>query len=159
SPVLPLILGGIGYFIWSTWHIERIALLQIYTTFEGACEAESGGRWSSRGSVRAALRGDLRRSGSIAQTIRDRAFRVVPSPAAFGLLAAFVCLAWWLAPQFGRSLEAILIPPQWVSLTAFDVLFRITVVASMFATAWGALRLVVVWAGLRECLAGFGRMP
>jgi hypothetical protein len=159
SPVLPLILGGIGYFVWCTWHIERIALLQNYTTFEGACEAEFGSQWVPRPTVRSALREDFRRSGGIARTIRSRLFQVVPSPAAFGLLAVFACLAWWLAPQFGRSLEAILIGSRGASLTAFDVLFRVTVIASMFATAWGALRLVVVWAGLRQCLAGFGRMP
>jgi hypothetical protein len=53
----------------------------------------------------------------------------------------------------------MLITPRLGSLAAFDLLFRTTVLASMFATAWGAYRLIVVWAGLRECLAGFARMP
>ena len=42
SPVLPLVLGGIGYAVWCTWHIERISLLRSSTTFETACEAELG---------------------------------------------------------------------------------------------------------------------
>jgi hypothetical protein len=159
SPVLPLILGGIGYAVWCTWHIERIALLRYYTTFEIACEEELGSKWSPPMTFRSALRDDLRRSGTIARTIRSRLFQVIPSPGALSVLAAFLCLAWWLSPQFGRSLEAMLIRPSFGSLATFDLLFRATVLASMFATAWGAYRLIVVWAGLRDCLAGFARMP
>jgi hypothetical protein len=159
SPMLPLILGGIGYGVWCTWHIERIALLRNYTTFEDACEEELGSQWLPPMTYRSALRDDLRRSGTIVRTIRSRLFQVIPSPGALGVLAAFLCLAWWLSPQFGRSLEAMLVTPLLGSLPAFDLLFRTTVLASMFATAWGAYRLVVVWAGLRECLAGFARMP
>lgn len=159
SPVLPLILGGIGYAVWCTWHIERIALLRTYTTFESACEVELGSQWSPPMTFRSALRDDLRRSGSIARVIRGRLFQVVPSPVALGILVAFLALAWWLMPQFSRSLETMLITPILGRLPAFDLLFRGTVLASMFATAWGACRLVVVWAGLRECLTGFSRMP
>ncbi len=159
SPVLPLVLGGVGYAVWCTWHIERISLLRYYTTFETACEEELGSRWMPRMTFRSALRDDLRRSGTIARTIRSRLFQVVPSPGALGVLVAFIGLAWWLSPQFGRSLESLLIRPWLGSLGAFDALFRATVLGSMFATAWGAYRLVVVWAGLRECLAGLSRLP
>jgi hypothetical protein len=159
SPVLPLVLGGIGYAVWCTWHIERIALLRLYTTFESACEEELGSRWMPRMTFRSALRDDLRRSGRMARTIRSRLFRVVPSPGALGVLVAFTGLGWWLSPLFGRSLESLLIRPGLGSLGAFDLLFRATVLASMFATAWGAYRMVVVWAGLRECLGGFSRLP
>ena len=94
-----------------------------------------------------------------ARTIRSRLFQVVPTPGALGVLIAFIGLAWWLAPHFGRSLESLVMRPWLGSLGAFDVLFRATVIGSMFATAWGAYRLAVVWAGLRECLAGLSRLP
>ena len=159
SPVLPLILGGVGYAVWCTWHIERVALLRNSTTFESACEEELDTQWTPALTFRSALRDDLRRSGSIARAVRSRLFQVVPSPGALGLLLAFLAVGWWLLPQFGRSFETMLITPLLSPLPAFDLLFRAAVLASMFATAWGAYRLLVVWAGLRECLTGFSRMP
>jgi hypothetical protein len=159
SPVLPLVLGGIGYAVWCTWHIERIELLRLYTTFEHACEEELGSGWEPKMTFRSALRDDLRRVGRVARTIRGRLFQVVPSPGALGVLVAFTALGWWLSPLFGRSLESLLIRPRLGSLGAFDVLFRATVLASMFATAWGAYRLAVVWAGLRQCLSLLAQLP
>src|SRR4029078_2067241 len=37
SPVLPLVLGGLGLAVWCTWHLRRIALLQQRTLFERGC--------------------------------------------------------------------------------------------------------------------------
>jgi hypothetical protein len=81
----------------------------------------------------------------------------VPTNWALGLLVAFICLGVWLGPQFGRSLEALMTSSNEVPM--FDKLFRVTVVAMLLATSWGAFRLVVVWLGLRQCLEGFSRMP
>jgi hypothetical protein len=159
SPVTPLILGGIGYAVWCSWHIERIALLKVRTTFESVCEAELDASWSVRVTFDSALRDDLVRTATVASLIRARLFQVVPTLGAIGVLVAFGCLLPWLWPRFGRSLEAILTARSKEQVPAFDVLFRAMVVASMFATAWGAYRLIAVWDGLRQCLTGFSRMP
>jgi hypothetical protein len=159
SPILPLVLGGIGYAVWCSWHVERITLLKQRTTFESVCDAELEAPWSPRVTFGSALRDDLVRTATVARTIRNRLFQVVPSLGAIGVLVAFVCLVPWLWPRFGRSLEAILSFRSAQHLPAFDVLFRTMVLASMFATAWGAYRLLAVWDGLRQCLVGFSRMP
>jgi hypothetical protein len=159
SPVTPLVLGGIGYVVWCSWHIERIALLKVRTTFESVCEAELDASWSSRVTFGSALRDDLMRTATVTRLIRSRLFQVVPTLGAIGVLVAFGCLLPWLWPRFGRSLEAILTARSKQHVPAFDVLFRAMVVASMFATAWGAYRLIAVWDGLRQCLTGFSRMP
>jgi hypothetical protein len=156
SPILPLILGGVGYAVWCSWHIERIALLRGRTTFESACDSELDHPSGPPITIGSALRDDLLRTATVARTIRDRLFRVIPSVGAVGVLVAFFCLVPWLWPRFGLSLESILSDN---SLPTFDVLFRSMVLASMFATAWGAYRLLAVWDGLRQCLAGFSRMP
>lgn len=157
SPVLPLVLGGLGYAVWCTWHLRRIALLKQRTIFESVCEAELTSSPERRMTFRTALRDDLRRSAYDIRTIRLRLFRVVPTVWAGGLLVAFVCLGFWLWPQFGRSLEALMTSKDEVPM--FDKLFRVTVFAMFLATAWGAFRLAVVWLGLRKCLEGFSRMP
>jgi len=157
SPVLPLVLGGLGYAVWCTWHLRRIALLKQRTIFESVCEAELSSSPERRQTFRTALRDDLRRSAYDIRTIRLRLFRVVPTNWALGLLVAFICLGIWLWPQFGRSLEALMISAN--ALPMFDKLFRMTVFAMLLATAWGAFRLAVVWLGLRKCLEGFSRMP
>jgi hypothetical protein len=159
SPVLPLVLGGIGYVVWCSWHVERIALLKLRTTFESVCDVEFQAVSSPRVTFGSALRDDLRRTAIVARTIRNRLFQVVPSFGAIGVLVAFACLVPWLWPRFGRSLEAILTGRSVNHLASFDLLFRAMVLASMFATAWGAYRLIAVWDGLRQCLRGFSRMP
>ena len=159
SPVTPLVLGGIGYMVWCSWHVERIALLKIRTTFESVCDAELDASWSSRVTFGSALRDDLIRTATVTRLIRSRLFQVVPTIGAIGVLVAFCCLLPWLWPRFGRSLEAILTARSKEQVPAFDVMFRAMVLASMFATAWGAYRLIAVWDGLRQCLAGFSRMP
>lgn len=158
SPILPLMLGGIGYAVWCAWHLERIQLLKNQTTFENACETELADPYWSRVSFSSALRDDLRRSGAAVRTIRSRLFQVIPSPSAHYILLAFACLFVWLWPQFGLSFEALLTSRRF-GLPSFDWLFRVSVLASVFATAWAAYRLLVVWAGLQECLLGFSRMP
>ena len=158
SPVLPLVLGGIGYAVWCTWHLERIALLRNYTTFESVCEVELGAPWGSRISFSAALRDDLHRSAKTARSIRSRLFQVIPALGGVYLLVAFVWVGVWLRPQFALSLEAIVTTPH-LGLPFFDWLFRTIVLASLFATGWGAYRLALVWGGLRDALGGFGAMP
>ena len=158
SPVLPLVLGGLGLAVWCTWHLRRIALLQQRTIFESVCETELSAPRKPRTTFRTALRDDLRRSAVDIRAIRLRLFRVAPSNWAVGLIVAFLCLGVWVGPQFGRSLEALLSDaPDGVPM--FDKLFRLMVFAMLLATSWGAFRLAVVWLGLRKCLEGFARMP
>ncbi len=158
SPVLPLVLGGLGYAVWCTWHLRRIALLKQRTIFESVCEAELSTPPPNRMTFRSALRDDLRRSAIDIRTIRLRLFRIIPTNWALGLLVAFICLGFWLGPQFGRSLEALMTDSE-NGVPMFDKLFRVTVLAMLLATSWGALRLAAVWMGLRRCLEGFARMP
>jgi hypothetical protein len=159
SPILPLMLGGLGYAVWCTWHLHRVALLRNRTTFEEACASEHLAPDTLRLSVGFALRDDLRRAARTMGRIRDRLFQVIPTPGALAVLAAFACLGTWLWPQFGRSLESATLAPMTLGLTSFDWLFRITVMAMLFATAWGAYRLLAVWSGLRDVLEIFARMP
>jgi hypothetical protein len=37
SPILPLIVGGIGFAAWCTWHLARIHKMRELTAFEAAC--------------------------------------------------------------------------------------------------------------------------
>jgi hypothetical protein len=158
SPILPLMLGGIGYAVWCAWHLARIELLKNQTTFESVCEAELAHRHWSGVSFSSALRDDLRRSATSVRAIRSRLFQVIPSLSALFLLVGFGCLFLWLWPQLGLSFESLLMRPR-LGLPSFDWLFRLSVLASVFATAWGAYRLILVWSDLRECLMGFSRMP
>ncbi len=158
SPILPLMLGGIGYAVWCAWHLARIQLLKNHTTFESACEAEMAHRHWSGVSFSSALRDDLRRSAASVRAIRSRLFQVIPSFSAVFLLVGAGCLFLWLWPQLGLSFESLLMQPRF-GLPSFDWLFRVSVLASVFATAWGAYRLLLVWSDLHECLQGFSRMP
>lgn len=41
SPAVPLVLGGIVFALWSTWHLTRITILSETTAFEEACMSGS----------------------------------------------------------------------------------------------------------------------
>jgi hypothetical protein len=157
SPVLPLIVGGIGYAVWCTWHIHRLKLLKDRTTFEEACIPEANTPDVMRRTIGTALRDDLRRAARNMGLIRQRFFQVIPSVWSLTILVGFICLGGWLWPQFGRSLESIALGSD--HLSSFDWLFRVTVIAMLFSIAWGAFRLLLIWGGLSEVLQDFARMP
>ena len=158
SPLLPLVISGLGYTAWCTWHVGRVRLLGQHTVFETVCEAELRNRPTPNSVLRSSLRDDLKRCARDLRTIRGRLFRVIPATGALALLGTFGCLALWIQPQFGRSLESLLLQAPG-RLPPFDWLFRISVLAMFFATGWAAYRLLVVWQGLRQCLEGFSEMP
>ena len=105
SPLLPLVISGLGYTAWCTWHVGRVRLLGQHTVFETVCEAELRNRPTPNSVLRSSLRDDLKRCARDLRTIRGRLFRVIPATGALALLGTFGCLALWIQPQFGRSLE------------------------------------------------------
>ena len=160
SPLIPLIVSGVGFAVWASWHLRRIRLLTPVerTVFERACMAESRADRPADNSVQVAFRDDLHRTGRAMAGIRERLFLVMPDPGALVLLAFLLLAGIWLAPQFGHSMEAIVRQGAW-SFRLFDWLLWASALSTLFATAWAVYRLHSVWRALRHCLGTLQSMP
>ena len=158
SPLLPLILAGAGFAVWASWHLRRVALLRDPTVFECACAADLAGPPEWRSPVFTALHGDLRRAAKAVEQVRMRLFMLLPGAGALIMLGVLALLSLWIWPQFGVSLESLTLSRLW-GLSSFDLLFRISILASFTAITWAAFRLLAVWRALRRCLAAIRVMP
>jgi hypothetical protein len=160
SPLIPLIVSGVGFAVWSSWHLRRIRLLTPMerTLFERACLAESKADRSNDDSVQVAFRDDLHRTGRAIAGVRERLFLVIPDRGALVLLAFLGLAGLWLAPQFGHSIEAI-VRQGGGSFRMFDWLLWVSTLSTLFATAWAVYRLHSVWRALRACLGTLQGMP
>ena len=159
SPLIPLIVSGVGFAVWASWHLRRIRLLTPVegTLFERACIADTRTDRSNDDSVQLAFRDDLQRTGEAMAGIRERLFLVVPDRGALVLLVFLALGGLWLAPQFGRSIERIVRRDGGFSV--FDWLLWVSTLSTLFATAWAVYRLHSVWRALRACLARLQGMP
>jgi hypothetical protein len=160
SPLLPLLLAGLGYAVWCAWHVRRISLLRRRCTFERACiqELEQPPEHES-GHIVATFREDFRRAALGTEQVRWRLFLVMPNPGAIVLVIVIFLLLAWLWGQFGRTFEAIALPKQPGGANAFDWLLVSSICATLFATTWATYRFLAVWDALNECLEGVKSMP
>jgi hypothetical protein len=165
SPILPLIVGGIGFAAWCTWHLARVDQLREITAFEAACLSRLDEEvtdptgapatadpdedpWPARGL--STLGGRVRKAVNDA---RNRLFLLVPDWRGMLLLGIIVVLAWNLTGHFRPPLEMV------AGTRVFDRLLRLLVVGSLVATAWAVYRLLAVWRALQRCLVEVGTTP
>lgn len=165
SPILPLIVGGIGFAAWCTWHLARIHQLRDLTAFEAAClsrldakvEDALGGTsaaggddlpWRSRG-----LSTLSRPIVKAVNDARNRLFMMVPDWPGVLLMAVILVLARILMVHFRPPLEMV------ARTTVFDLLLQLLIVGSLVATAWAVYRLLAVWRALQRCLVEVGTTP
>jgi hypothetical protein len=87
--------------------------------------------------------------------VRASLFRLVPRRLGWALGVVIIGTAAWLWKQWTPTYEAAVLPHRfatWLGLTAFDLLFRLGVLASLAATCLGVLRFAAVWAAFRRVL-------
>jgi hypothetical protein len=166
SPILPLLVGGFGFAVWCTWHLDRIGRLRAVTAFEAAClsrvdqrvdaalqrgvraqEASDAG-WQARG-LSTLSPAVVRAVGEV----RNRLFLLVPNLRGMLLMWVILALAAILALHLRPPLEMVAGTP------AFDGLLRLLVVGSLVGTAWAVYRLLAVWRALQRCLVEVGSTP
>ena len=96
--------------------------------------------------------------------LRERLILVVPDGRGVFLLLVLAVIGYWLIQRFGITMEAAVFASHphgtgSTSSSAFDQLFRATVLSSLMLVAWTLYRLVIVWGALRGCLEGLARTP
>jgi hypothetical protein len=159
SPLLPLLLAGLGYAAWCAWHVRRISLLRQHCVFELACDRELQSAPGLAGTIAPPFREELRRAAMRTEQVRWRLFLVMPNPGAIILVFVIVSLLFWLWGEFGRTFEAIALPRTLGDANAFDWLLGTSICATLFATTWATYRFLAVWDALAECLEAVHAMP
>jgi hypothetical protein len=163
TPLVPLVASGLGFTAWCSWHLNRIRLLQSDTAF-GAASAreEPPARSATTDPQEVLVQEMITRQQQAAAKARDcwnSLFLVFPHRAAYALLILVCLLAVWLAPGFGRTLEALTFPADVRGLTRFDWLLRLGIFASFLTTLWAVIRLLAIWGALRACLDELTVLP
>ncbi|HEU4881976.1 MAG TPA: hypothetical protein VFT45_07025 [Longimicrobium sp.] len=168
SPILPLLVGGIGFAVWCTWHLNRIHHLRQVTAYEAACLSQEDSRvqealdgrgrseerkkedasWRTRG-----LSTLSPRTVEAVGEVRSRLYLLVPNLRGLVLMAVILALACILARYLRPPLEMM------AGTTVFDGLLRLLIVGSLVGTAWAVYRLLAVWRALQRCLVEMGTTP
>ena len=157
SPLLPLLVAAVGFVLWSLYQLQRVRLLRRWSGFELALLAREG------------RRGDwVDDAGEAARRTRMHLTWFVPDATTLALGICVALVGTWLIFQMPRSIEATVLPVRGVGSTAFDVLFRVTVIAALVSTVWTLHRFLTVWSDcqlvldkLGDCrlLEAFERLP
>jgi hypothetical protein len=141
SPALPLILGGLTYAAWCTWHLRRVSLLSQTTAYEEAWlgdeapmrpqQAVADTARSSAATQAATrsplmtpvivitrelesaqrMRDRLADAGEAVTSVRSRLLLLVPSFAALVLLGVLLLVGVVLNFQFGNTIESSTLSP------------------------------------------------
>jgi hypothetical protein len=157
SPIFPIVLSSAALAILCTWQLSRLRLLDEVTAFEEAFQLSST-------RISQIDADDITsRIAKGLHSARMHLSRVVPGiPSGLGRLFAillFVLLASALWMHFEPSFEAITGIPRIGRWTAFDVVFRLSILLIFIAAAWGVTRLVMVWRALRVTLNALDASP
>jgi hypothetical protein len=107
SPLVPLFVAGLGYFVWGTWHAERVRLLSTHTVFEAGMlhlAAEARGHRASARPLR--RRGARRTLEERVEQVREDLFLIVPSPLGVYIVLLLAMVGGGLLMRVGRTLES-----------------------------------------------------
>ena len=157
SPVFPIVLSSVALAILCTWQLSRLHLLDEVTAFEEAFAPDPT-------KVRQANVDEIKeRIAKGLHAARTDLSRVVPGlPAgvgrvAFALLFVVLSSALWI--HFEPSFEAITGLPRIGPWTAFDVVFRLSILVIFVSSSLALVRLVMVWRALRLTLKALNASP
>lgn len=157
SPIFPIVLSSAALAILCTWQLSRLTLLDEVTAFEEAFQLSP---------TRVAQTDVEEIKSRIAKGLhaaRMHLSRVVPdlpsgvSKLLTGLFVVALALALWI--HFEPSFEAITGLRRTGRWTAFDVVFRLSILMIFAASSWALARLVMVWRALRTTLRALDASP
>jgi hypothetical protein len=172
SPLVPVALAMAVLFCWTGWHLGRTRALRDQTTFEAAMRDT---RTAVRQADERTTPGTIAHLAVALAQARWSLFSLAPRPAYGALSVLLAALALWLVWQFDRSLENLMLPPAgqgiaafegllrlppgWRAFSAFDWLFRASVLAAFGSIMWGIVRMHQNWNALRSVFERMAETP
>jgi hypothetical protein len=159
SPLLPVVLAGMGFAAWSSWHLTRVELLLSSTAFEQSMTHQRG-TWLGKTPANRLVASTAERLSEYVYDVRNRLFFLVPNRIGALVLFLLATLLVWLALQMQPTIERVAFQlPNGLRIRSFDWLLRAAILATFGATAWAIYRLVSLWRGLGAVLNAIADTP
>ena len=156
SPLVPIALATTVLFCWTGWHLGRSRALRDQTTFEAALRER---RADSRGGDERTTPGTMAHLAVGLGQARWSLFSLAPRLSYAALSLLLLIIGVWLVWQFDRSLENLVLPALWQGFSAFDWLFRASVLAVFASIMWGLVRMHQIWNALRSVFERIADTP
>ena len=153
SPLLPLILCGAGFALWTGWQWRVTRRLHEETT--ATEEVALALARSTRGQK---TDDPLHRVARCVDATRTALFRIHPTLGGFALTALLVVLGALIFQRHIGSVERIVLAPifwRW----SYDLLFWIGTFSMLVTGAWAVYRIATTWGALQDALAGLSETP
>ncbi len=153
SPLLPLILCGAGFALWSGWQWRVTRRLHEETT------ATEEVALSLARSTRGQKTDDpLHRIAHCVDATRTALFRIHPTLGGFALTTLLLVLGVLIYQRHIGSVERLVLAPifwRW----SYDLLFWIGTFSMLVTGAWAVYRIATTWGALQDALAGLSETP
>jgi hypothetical protein len=162
SPLVPLILCGTGFALWSAWHWRLTHHLRTEQT-----ATELAALAHARVKRRRPLADPFSRAAACVENARAALFRIHPTGLGFAITTVLIVLGVLISIQRVGSLEQLAM--HGVALAgAYDLLFWIGTFSMLVTGAWAIYRVTATWSALQGALVAvsetplynaFGRLP
>ncbi len=153
SPLVPLILCGCGFALWSAWHWR---LTHHLRTEQTATELASLAH--ARVKRRRPLADPFSRASVCVESARAALFRIHPTGIGFALTAALLVLAVLVFTQHSGSLEQLVLVNTPLR-SSYDLLFWIGAMSMLVTGAWAIYRVTATWSALQGALIAVSETP
>ncbi len=153
SPLLPLILCGAGFALWTGWQWRVTRRLHEETT--ATEEVALALARATRGQT---TDEPLHRVARCVDTTRAALFRIHPTLGGFALTALLLVLGVLIYQRHVGSVERIVLAPvfwRW----SYDLLFWIGTFSMLVTGAWAVYRIATTWGALQDALGGLSETP
>ena len=153
SPLLPLMLCGAGFTLWSAWQwrvTHRLHRATIATEEVALAHARS--------MLGRSLHDPLSRAANCVESARASLFRIHPTGSGFALTATLMVLLLLIVQQHVGSVERLVLGQvewEW----SYDMLFWVGTFSMLVTGAWALYRIAATWHALQSALSVLGETP
>ena len=153
SPLLPLMLCGAGFAIWSAWQWRVTHRLYAETT--ATEEVALAHARSLRGRV---LNDPLSRATSYVDAARASLFRIHPTGMGFAVTGLLLVGGILICTQYVGTVERLVLEQsRWSS--SYDLLFWIGTFSMLVTGCWALYRIASTWGALQSALGALSETP
>ena len=153
SPLLPLMLCGAGFAIWSAWQWRVTHRLHSATT--ATEEVALAHARSTRGQL---LHDPLSRAATFVDAARASLFRIHPTGGGFVITAVLLVIGTMIYLQHVGSVERLVMAGS-RSPASYDLLFWIGTYSMLVTGCWALYRIAATWSALQSALVALSETP
>ncbi len=153
SPLLPLMLCGAGFAIWSAWQWR--VTHRLYSATTATEEVALAHARSARGR---ALTDPLSRATAFIDEARASLFRIHPTGGGFAITALLLVVGLLIRMQYVGSMERLVLQrSRWP--VSYDLLFWLSTYSMLVTGCWALYRIASTWSALQSALVALSETP